>query len=543
MSPEIYGVMPVTPTFYVNPPGDGEPLLNNGNTESVGVAIGEDGNIIISWEDDHPENGTVHSYEAVWTLYDKDGNRLTSPIPLASTGGETLGQQIVAPFRAFFRSDGSAVPGHTAFAPKVKANLFGPGLGFAATAYHLGHEIPELLSLNVEASEDGGVAWGDFPVLQLLTSDGRPGRLLSGVKEEDAERPGNMRIADWGYLSNGNVVIVTENQQEADLRDVYGGETEGTHALFRILNPLTGEEVKGLTNASSSGLKVQIWHGLAVTGRGFAIRMHQDVADASSDRAQARFFNNDGTPLGDNIDLGNLTGENEISKGGRGQNTGFHGNGRDTVVYANIGQNKEAVPWVTVLNEDGTLRWFRRVADDLEDFNCLRADAAVDEEGRVCVVFDPKIGSDPRLVMARVFDRNGAPLTGSFYVSETERPEQGALDSAKARVSWRNGRIAIVWESGNQPDGATKAVAARFFKAPEPFRILEVKPAEGNDGRVTVTWTSALGNRYAVDASPDLSTWTELQTNITGPDHTITWRDESPLPPGEKRFYRVRLLP
>ena len=75
--------------------------------------------------------------------------------------------------------------------------------------------------------------------------------------------------------------------------------------------------------------------------------------------------------------------------------------------------------------------------------------------------------------------------------------------------------------------------------APE---IVEVAYVAGSD-TATVTWTSGVGQTYALDWSDDLQTWTVIDDAISGLDVRTSYDDES-IPLGERRrFYRVRLLP
>ncbi len=44
--------------------------------------------------------------------------------------------------------------------------------------------------------------------MQLLDSNGGPLGIVNGVSEDYTARDGNIRIGDWHYLSNSNIVIV-----------------------------------------------------------------------------------------------------------------------------------------------------------------------------------------------------------------------------------------------------------------------------------------------------------------------------------------------
>lgn len=454
--PEANGLTPKSATFYVNLPGEGDVKLNNGKVESLGVAVANNGNVLIGWEDDGNE---LTDYEAVWTLFDGNGTQLT-PDATINSSVEGVGS-ITSKYRAYFRKDGTPIPGNTAWGPKVKANLFGDGIGMGGTAFGIGLEIAELAGINVQDSTGGP---GDFPAVQLIGNDGGPiAEALSGYSDEDADRPGDIRIGDWDYLSTGNIVIVGESRQQADLVDLFGGETPANHAAFRIVKP-DGTVVKALTLASAEPVKSEMWHGVGVTKDGFAIRF----AKGAAGRATIRLFKNDGTPASGDIDLGELAGSDLHATGGRGDGAGFHGNGYDAYVAVTKSRdpNPEVgvdTPYVMVINADGSLRYARQVADDAPKANTDRLDAAIAPDGRVIVAFDGNQFSTPRLVQARLFSKSGSPISSTFLVSESETPEVVVSDSRRPRVAWRNNQVAIVWESTSAPNVATRVVAGRIF--------------------------------------------------------------------------------
>src|SRR5690606_13489463 len=103
-----------------------------------------------------------------------------------------------------------------------------------------------------------------------------------------------------------------------------------------------------------------------------------------------------------------------------------HGNGEDAYLLVNSGVGPSGLnqPWFTVLNADGTLRYFRNVLDeeDLPNVTSDRVDGAIDPSGRVVIVFDSNDTTQGqfRLVFARLFDAEGEPMGPRFYVSERE---------------------------------------------------------------------------------------------------------------------------
>lgn len=80
-----------------------------------------------------------------------------------------------------------------------------------ATAFDLGLEVPEIAPYQNT---------GDWPAVQLLGNAGDPIGIVNGVSVEYGARDGNIRIGDWDYLSNSNIVVVGESRQSADLVDI-----------------------------------------------------------------------------------------------------------------------------------------------------------------------------------------------------------------------------------------------------------------------------------------------------------------------------------
>jgi hypothetical protein len=246
----------------------------------------------------------------------------------------------------------------------------------------------------------------------------------------------------------------------------YGGTDSAHHAIFRIVDP-TGNVVKAETLVSDTPIHSEIWHGAAVTTNGFAVRF------AGPGGATVRMFDNSGNPTSTNLDLATLTGHPEAGEGGRGDGAGFHGNGKD--LYVHVAGSSDHV-WVTVLSTNGTVKFSKTVADDLTLTSVGGADAAIDPDGNVLVVFEAKYSADnPTLVMGRRFDASGNPKGKTFYVSENELPGATAGTAAGPRIAWRAGEVALVWESQNDTEtidpstGLPKTVVAlRLFSTFTP---------------------------------------------------------------------------
>ena len=440
-----------TGTFYVNPPVAPPPDNgNNGKTESLGVAIARNGNVLIGWEDD---NDGLIDFEAVWTLHDPAGLSITPDTLITTVDPAFAGQTITSKYLSYFRADKTAVSGRTSWGPKIKANLFGDGLGMGATSFDLGLEVAALAGFN---------GTGDFPSVQLLADDGKPAAILTGVPQDYAATDGDIRIADWDFLSNGNVVIVGESRQESDLADLYGGAAPGKHAIYRLVDQ-TGKEVKAVSLVSATPEANEMWHGVGVTTNGFAVRFSQ------GGRTTVRLFDNNGNPTSTNLDIGTLTTNEITAAGGRGEGVGFHGNGNNAYVLVNSGTDETGAvqAWVTVLNTDGTVRYSKALANDVKLAKVGSADGVLDAQGRVFGVFSATIQDDPipSRVLGRVLDPTGKPLGGTFFVSEKDEETLIAgYESTNPRVTVQADAFAVVWVSKNDPDAPeTDVVAGRFF--------------------------------------------------------------------------------
>ncbi len=496
--PQDSGLTPLGTTIYVNSPST---TLNNDNVEALGVAVISNGNVVVSWEDDGDDLG---DQEAVWTILSPSGVPLTPLTTITTIDPSFTGQTLESRFLSYFRTDGSAISGRTSWGPKIKANLFGAGFGMGATSFYLGLEIPEFAAINNNAAGENA---GDFPAVQLLSNDGRPQGIVSGLSDDYAERDGDVRIGDWDRLSNGNLVIVGESRQRDDLVNLYGGESPQNHGLVSVFKP-DGTEVKSIQLLSSAPVKVEIWHGTAVTANGFAVRY------SAVGRAKIRLFTNDGNAVGAELDAAAVTGSEISAGGGRGENIGFNGNGKDAYVLATAGTDAAGAPqiWVAVLNADGTKRWAHTLAGNSglpHGAIGSRVDAAIDSLGRVAVVYTDtaatlEAGGTASLVLGRMFDATGAPIGGVFQVSEKELPSAEVLGTSNARVDWRGNTLAVIWLSKNQiadnPD-AKQVIALRTFNVAGGVVVVTptLSAASNGDGSLNITFTGTLQESSTVN--------------------------------------------
>lgn len=518
-APETNGLTPKTITYYINTPTNG---LINGNSEAEAIAIASNGNIMVGWEDD---GDAIRDIEAVWTLFDSNGNwLLTNTVftPIFTDYGGT--ESITNKFVSYYRADGSATPGYVSWGPKLHANLFGSGIGQGAN----GDSI--LMPAEVAALADyspGGEDDGNFPVVQLFDDNGaKRSEVLAGISAAyHTSDPAAVRIGDWEWLSTGNIVIFGDSRQNNDLVNLYGGTNPANHTIFRILSP-TGAVVKAETLANDVPVGSSMWHGAGVTSNGFAVRFSD-----STRGTVVRMFDNAGTPTTPDLVLSTLV-DPRAGGGDRGDGVGFHGNGKDAYAYAaNYSSGGTNGVWLSVLNADGTVRWSRDVYDDLTLQKVDRGDCAINENGEVVVVFGVQYDlSLPLGVAGRRFDATGKPVGGSFYISEIEVPDVTNTnlvgDATYARVAWRNGHVAVTWGTKNDPanPGVTE-IALRIFADPALMAT-----AAGNT--VTISWpTNFVG--FTLQSTTNLmpaGTWQSVVTT----NNTLTLTN-----PLGQAFYRL----
>lgn len=497
-TPADAGLIPRTPTIDVNT------NFNNNNLETGNVVITANTNVVLGWEDDGAVDNSIDYWGTVFVTYDRNGN-LVSPNSVVTTTspGDPCpvvegGPSITTTYRSFFRTDGSPTPSYGAWGAKPKANLFGNGFGFGGSASAVICEVPELFPI-------GDAGGGDFPAVQFLNNDGTRdatvgGPLAAGIAsfaDADVEPAGSVRMGDWERLSNGNILLVGESRQVDDR--LLTGQLGGNVVVYKVLNS-AGGVVKALSVVTSetgdTAAGQDMWHGAAVTANGFAIRFNQGGV-------KIRLFDNNGNPLGANINLAEATGHPEAGGGGRGDSVGFSGNGVDAYVHAcpsTVG------PWVTVINADGSIRYSRRVADDdtATGGGSDRMGAGISQDGRVVVAFQAA-NNDPAnvnlfgLPQARLFDPCGNPIGPVFYVSERETPANAVASNGgdgRPRVAFRGETVAVMWGSMNSPSTANVILAMRIFDVgPAPVSLYPTVPC-GSIGlkRVvpdTLVWFSA----------------------------------------------------
>jgi hypothetical protein len=518
--PETNGLSPKTATIYVNTTN----TINNGNTESLGIGMASNGNVMVGWEDDADIDPSMPYIGSGWMMFSSTGALLTSSNKITSVAlGETLTNNILS----FYRPDGSVTPALLGWGPKIKGNLFGNGIGHGASGGG------DALIAEVPGFETWTAGSGDVPIVQLFDNNAAPiSPILTGASAAYAGADtGSIRIGDWDYLSNGNIVIAGDSRQSADYMNLYGSAFAVQHQIYRVVTP-TGAVVKpealvsALTNYTGNQ---NIWHGVGVTANGFAIRF------PAPEGICVRMFDNSGNGLTTNLPLSALTGYAQAGGGGRGDGVGFGGNGKDAYVHAcDYSLNGTNGWWVTVLNADGTVRWSRDVADDLILTSVERGDAAINENGEVVVVFTAGIDA-MKVAVGRLFDATGKPMGGTFFISEKEVPDPNnppLAVSQRPRVAWRNGILAVAWESKNDPDNiGVNEVALRVFSTVPPSLSISLVGTS-----VKISWPTDVTG-YQLQSTGTLAT-----SAIWNPVGGVVNNSVTISNPTGAQFYRLKKL-
>ncbi|MGI6457439.1 MAG: hypothetical protein ACOX5R_17720 [bacterium] len=399
------------------------------STESIGIAIMENGNVIVGWEDD---NNEVQEIAGAFVVYNPQGERLT-------------------PLRAYADDDGNPTPVAGGWGPKIQSNWFGAGATFGTTFYEFGY-VDSLAHLQDT---------GDAPVIQLVDNDGSfIGSAISAFPDDFLTGdPGDIRISDVAYLSDGNIIVTGQSSaaNPAHHANYFNVENAADQLpVGAVVNP-QGETVHELRLLHDSGTRGSMWHGLATFDGGFVVRYELD-----GEGPYIRFFNNDFTPITDPILLADI--DPAIAEGGRGDATGLEGNGGDRVILISGGGD----PHFVVFDTEGNV-----VVDPtpVEDFpiGSSRNDAALDENGNIVVAYSDNVSTgDSALsrVVLRFFNADGTPATSPFFVYDM--PEEDVLGvDQQPRVAMRNGIVAVAWLDTNYimelPD---EEIALRIFESP-----------------------------------------------------------------------------
>jgi len=448
-SPESQGLIPLGPAIMV----DDVDFVPSGKQEGIGVCITEDGKVAYSA---HRVGGLrmydIHMNNIPWAK-DADGSNWV----------------------LYFDDEGNPFPKGSASGVKIKANLFGPGWGIGS--YTASVQTP---SLAVAQS------LGQTPILQLFQNDGTPiVPAKCGVPEDFAAAAGDIRIGDFDFLSNGNIVTIGESRQLDENINLFGvpEALAGNVIVLSIMKPDEQFPTVHFGRLTEEPTRSETWHGLGVTQNGFAAR----VFKGASTGAVLRFFQNDGTPLTGDVPLTQF-GEGEIAGvlgtgTGRGDQQGWHGDGGSRYIlasldYLDLGYIIGSAPFVGIFSEFGDLivgpvhvtggpdgwSWVDGSLDDGRIDAALQSDPAT---GRfICVWADKAfLGLEAGILMGRIFEADGTPLTKMIALDnhfDIGLMEQAGL-SRRPRVVWRGNKIAVAWVTTNFDENPNQMCTLRTF--------------------------------------------------------------------------------
>jgi len=351
---------------------------------------------------------------------------------------------------------------------KTKANFFGPGWGAGGYAYGI---TPAMIpSLSVALSN------GQVPLIQLFENDGTPILpVRCAVPEDFAAIDDHIRLADWDFLSNGNLVAMGESRQAAENAARFGvpADQAGNVNFLSILKPDEQFPTVLFTRLSETATKSESWHGIGVTQNGFAVRF----SEPNNGGSKLRFFENNGTPLTGDIDLASLgTGETVGVLGGqgsiRGDEQGWHGNGVDRYILVSrdyIGVMTGSAPFVGIFDVNGNLIvgpvHVTGGPDGWSTVTCERIDGAIHPDGRfiVCWTENSFLGFEGGILMGRIFNADGTPATKMFSMDSAFDVNAMIQDghNRRSRIVWRGNKIAVAWVSTNR--ASTQQCTVRTF--------------------------------------------------------------------------------
>lgn len=428
VSVEEAGVKPLTDNLILHQLAN---IPMGGRVENPGVAILDNRRIVVCWEDDYA------NMSGQWLMLDERGKLLTHN------------------FRSFLKPDGQRpeLTGH--FAPLVHANLFGKGFLFGVTYFDWkGSKNPQ--NRIPEYAERFDV--DDAPVIQRISSKGEYIKtIINGFPPEFTQRKGRIRLAEAGYLSNGNIVVVAEDQQLNDGPELFQLPNAMSVVIASILQP-DGKILYGPIVVQQSNCNGYIWNGLAIGNGHFGV-LYQ------TDWVKMRFFDNELKPITLEIPIEKALLNNISNANGRGDASGWHGNSRDDYLLSVMNGRNRII--ATVFTSQG-----KRKFDPVElnpagvyAFDSARCDGAIDEQGNFAAVGACDMEGGRNTIVARFFNADGTPKTPPFFVTSV-KPEDWAGVDQKPRIAMRNGLCAIVWHDANTNLTGKEELALRIFKSP-----------------------------------------------------------------------------
>ncbi|MBI1176026.1 hypothetical protein GC207_01150 [bacterium] len=198
-----------------------------------------------------------------------------------------------------------------------------------------------------------------------------------------------------------------------------------------------------------------------------------------------------------------------------------------------ITANGYGYSYVARLNGDGTTDTTFNLADRPNGF--VRA-LAVQSDQRIL------LAGDFTTIGARSLGRIGR-LNADGSLDDTFAPGSGANDAIYTLTTAVDTYV-LAGGAFDQFSGLPRARVARLRITPnvdtfEPVMVPLVR-GDVSGGPITIHFEGRTGNRYSLDGSDDLKTWSGVVTNTATADATQL---TDPAPPPSRRFYRVRQVP
>lgn len=458
LDPSTVGLTPLTAATPIN-----GGIESEDDTESIGVDITSNGQIIIGWEDD----GSPSSVEGIAAGIRRYNMDLTN-IPWANDADDNN-------VSSYYKDNGDPTVDGLGWGPKIKADWFGGGFGMGSTAFGFADPTFGVESL-ADAQMNEGNEPGDIPGVQLYDADGAPILpVRSGVTDEFAEPAGDIRIGDFCFLSNGSIAVVGEVRQDGG-NALPPMNNNGDRSLsLGILGP-NDQFPAAITRLHAADGAHEMWHGVEALADGFVTRFRGPGGIA------LRYFENDGTPKGDELDLTVIGEDAVVAQGGRGDGETLDTNGNDRVLLVgktNVDGFEGNEVYATVFDGAGNVVVGPiMTSGDLGDgggysfTNADRVGGAIGPDGSFLTLWadaDP-LGGD-RVLMTRIFNADGTPATP--IISVDDRVEDLLAQPGNARrprAAWRGNKIVMIWES-NVDANFGKIVVARVFQFGEDAAV------------------------------------------------------------------------
>lgn len=187
--------------------------------------------------------------------------------------------------------------------------------------------------------------------------------------------------------------------------------------------------------------------------------------------------------------------------------------GSFVVVWQDDGQQADQDIFLRTFDADGDPTSAEIAVNQSEGFFRARPAVAMDALGNLVVAWEAELVGELHDIYARLFDADGAPLTGEFRVNATVAGEQKVPDVARQG----SGEFLVVWESFGQDGDQTGVYGQRYTalgaaSGPE-FRVnlgtvdSQLEPSVGlaADGTAVVAFRDVsigvLGRVFAADGS------------------------------------------